>query len=58
MQIILDPADDEAPSPHLPDKLIEDLRSEAAADPQYADLIKAIETGFPTNRAHTPTHVR
>jgi hypothetical protein len=43
---IIDPADDAASSPHLPDILIEELREEAAADPQYADLIAVIETGI------------
>jgi hypothetical protein len=43
---IIDPADEAASSPHLPDTLIEELRAEAAADPQYADLIAVIETGI------------
>lgn len=55
---ILDLADDAASTPHLPDTLMEELRTAAAADPHYADLIVAIETGFPANRTHTPTHVR
>jgi hypothetical protein len=55
---IIDPADDAASSPHLPDTLIEELRAEAAADPQNADLIAVFETEFPTNRTHTPPHVR
>jgi hypothetical protein len=55
---IIDPADDAASSPHLQDTLIEELRTEAAADPQYADLIAVIETGFPTNRTHTSPHLR
>ena len=57
IQTILDPADDVATPHHLPDTLMEALRTEAAADPQYADLIAAIESGFPTNRSHTPMHV-
>ena len=58
IQTILDPADDVASPHHLPNTLMEALRTEAAADPQYADLIAAIEAGFPTNRSHTPMHVR
>lgn len=40
-------------SHHLPDNLLKDLRMGAAADPHYLDLIAAVKSGFPTDRAIT-----
>jgi hypothetical protein len=55
---IIEPEDDAVSRSHLPDNLLDDLRTGAAADPHYLDLIAAVESGFPKNRALTPTHIR
>ena len=49
--------EDDPGSPRLPDNLLNDLRTGTAADPHYLDLITAVESRFPTDRALTPTHV-
>ena len=55
---IIEPEDDAVSPSHLPDNLLDDLRTGAAADPHYLDLIAAVESGFFKNRALTPTHIR
>jgi hypothetical protein len=54
---IAESEDDPDSSHHLPDKLLTELQSGAAADPHYLDLITAVESKFPTDRALSPTHV-
>jgi hypothetical protein len=54
---IAESEDDPDSSHHLPDKLLTELQSGAAADPHYLDLITAVESKFPTDRSLSPTHV-
>ncbi len=55
---ITESEDDLGSSHHLSDNLLTDLQSGAAADPHYLDLIAAVESGFSTDHALIPTHVR
>lgn len=45
-------------APHLRDQLLDNLRSIAATDPAYEELIQAISNGFPSERHHTSANVR
>jgi hypothetical protein len=45
-------------TPRLRDPLLDNLRSIAAADPAYEELIQAISNGFPLERHHTSGNVR
>lgn len=49
---------DDTPLDHLQDPALEEIREAAAADIEYRDLIKAIESGFPKSRECTPAHIR
>ncbi len=53
-------SDEEAPenAPYLRDPLLDNLRSIAAADTAYDELIQAISNGFPSERRHTSANVR
>lgn len=50
--------DDTPMMDHLRDLTLEEIRETAAADAEYADLITAIESGFPKSRKCTPSHIR
>lgn len=51
--------DDESEGPdQLVDSLLLELRSAATTDSKYADLIKAVESGFQSSRQQYPDHVR
>jgi hypothetical protein len=44
--------------PHLRDPFLDDLRTIAANNPAYEELIQAISNGFPSERRHTSANVR
>ena len=49
--------DSEGPD-QLVDSWLSDMRSAATADSKYADLVKAVESGFQSSRQQYPDHVR
>ena len=49
---------DDGHLPHLIDPMLEELRVAAAADPKYAELVQAVENGFPSDSEKLEPSIR